>query len=70
MARPRKPIALADLPGLVPLPLALVFLGLPRDSGYASAHNGQLGAIRVGSRWYVPRGRLAALAGETQQAQE
>lgn len=72
MGRPRKAVALADLPGLVSLPLALAFLGVPRDAGYSWANSGdeRLGAIKVGSRFYIPRGRLAALAGETPPAHQ
>jgi excisionase family DNA binding protein len=39
-------------------------LGVSRDLAYRGVRDGTIPAVRVGSRWVVPRGRLEQLLGE------
>jgi excisionase family DNA binding protein len=41
-------------------------LGLSRPSAYVAAKRGDLGAIRIGKRWIVPRRALEKLLGATE----
>lgn len=51
---------------LLTIPEAAKVLGIARTSAYEAVRRGELPALHVGKRVYVPRVQLEALVGETE----